>query len=344
MQTAHSDMSFLSLLTPSLATAAAANAKVALPIPLSPATNPEAQLNLQSSAGAAQSLPETPEHSSAKLAAIGASTFKLHGDLQPQPASPASAASASASALADKAQSQSQDSSNGSSPNDSNPKPDHAPATAGAHTDDKGFVQTLDTAAVNPMNGHSPAADAATAAAAEAAATPAPAQPANSAPQTPSPSNSDSQTAQSLPGASQNQAVVSAAHMLQQPGQTEIRIEMQADSLGGVELRAHIAGDQIGASIAVEHHDVQMALNSDLPALHSALAEKNLRVETLTVSQGTFSSLSGGSGQDSGQKGFPQNPAKFAYREQQETPEASPEPAAEWSSAPGSRAGLSVVA
>jgi flagellar hook-length control protein FliK len=334
VQTAHADLSFLNLLAPNLTTAAAASAKFPVPAPPNPATNPEAQLNLQSSAGAAQSLPATLEHDAAKSAAIGASTFKLHGDPQPQPVS--SASPASPSALADKAQSQ--DSSNGSSSNDSNPKPDHAPAAAGAHTDEKGFVQTLDTAAVNPMSGHSQAADSATAAAAAAA------PPANSPPQTPAPSNSESQTAPSLPDASQNQAVVSAAHMLQQPGQTEIRIEMQADSLGGVELRAHIAGDQIGASIAVEHHDAQMALTSDLPALHNALAEKNLRVETLTVSQGTFSSLSGGAGQDGGQRGFPQNPAKFAYLEQPQEPPAAAESPADWTGPGNPRTGLSVVA
>src|SRR4029077_2349932 len=112
------------------------------------------------------------------------------------------------------------------------------------------------------------------------------------------PSRPDSRPTEFLPTASQGASIVNAAHLVNQPGQTEIRIEMQADSLGGVELRAHIAGDQIGASIAVEHHDAQVALATDLPALHSALAEKNLRVEILSVSQGTFSSLSGDPGQD----------------------------------------------
>jgi flagellar hook-length control protein FliK len=137
---------------------------------------------------------------------------------------------------------------------------------------------------------------------------------------------------------------VNAAHIVGQPGQTEIRIEMQADSLGGVELRAHIAGDQIGASIAVEHHDAQLALATDLPALHSALVEKNLRVETLSVSQGNFSSLSGGPGQDTGQRSFAQHPARFAYAEQPETPTAFAEVPAEWAGHSNSRAGLSVVA
>jgi flagellar hook-length control protein FliK len=149
-----------------------------------------------------------------------------------------------------------------------------------------------------------------------------------------------------LPASSQGEAVVNSAHLTVQPEQTEIRIQMQADSLGGVELRAHITGDQIGASISVEHHDAQLALTSDLPALHNALAEKNLHLETLTVSQGSFSSLSGGPGHDGGQKGFAQaqNPSKFAYLEQPETHQAYVETPAEWTSASTSGAGLSVVA
>jgi flagellar hook-length control protein FliK len=345
-QTAHADISFLNLLTPNAPLAPpAAPAKIPFPVPAQPAANSLAPSNLQSPAAAPPSLTETVEHSAAKSAAIGAATFKLHGNLQPPTANSASAASTGA--LPDKTQSpsQAQDSSNGSSANDSSSKSDHPSNAPANHADDKPFVQTLDTAAVSPMNGHPGATDGASAAATVAAATPVPATPANSAPQTAAPPNADSRATNSqLPDASQNQAVVSAAHMVQQSGQTEIRIEMQADSLGGVELRAHIAGDQIGASIAVEHHDVQMALASDLPSLHSALAEKNLRLETLSVSQGNFSSLSGGPGQDSGQRGFPQNPAKFAYLEQPETAQPAAEQPAEWNGPANPRAGLSVVA
>jgi len=96
-------------------------------------------------------------------------------------------------------------------------------------------------------------------------------------------------------------------------GQTEIRIEMQAGSLGVVELRAHVSGDQVGASIAVEHHDAQLLLTNDLPALHTALTEKNLRVNTLSVSQGMAASTGGGQNGGSGQKGFSPSHPKAAY-------------------------------
>jgi len=113
-----------------------------------------------------------------------------------------------------------------------------------------------------------------------------------------------------------DQPVVSDAHMAESVGQTEIRIEMQAGPLGAVELRAHIAGDQIGASIAVEHHEAQMMLASDLPALHSALAGKNLNVNTLHVSQGMATSTGMGHGGGAGQHRTPSLIQKFQVEAQ----------------------------
>jgi flagellar hook-length control protein FliK len=147
-----------------------------------------------------------------------------------------------------------------------------------------------------------------------------------------------------MPSGSNEAPVVNAAHIVNQTGQTEIRIEMQADSLGGVELRAHLAGDQIGASIAVEHHDAQIALASELPALHSALVAKDLRVEMLSVTHGAFSSLGGGHEQQAGQRGQTQYPVKLVYAEQAEPPQSLAEVPAEPASLAYSAGGLSVVA
>jgi hypothetical protein len=330
---AHANSSFLSMGT---LIPVAASTKVFVTSSPQPATNQWAQSSLQPLASVPTATAETLTHSVAKSAAMGVSAFKFHEDLQPPGANPALPAPVSTMP----AKTQTQDPSNVSSGNDSNAKPDGTSKLAGARTDGKNFVQSLDTAGPNPMSGHSATADSTAA----AAAPPSQAQIANSGAPPSAPGPAESRPTESLPGPAPNAPVVSAAHIVNQSGQTEIRIEMQADSLGGVELRAHIAGDQIGASIAVEHHDAQMALATDLPALHSALVERNLRVETLTVSQGNFSSLSGNSGQDAGQRGFPQSPAKFAYLEQPERAQAFTEGPAEWAGSSNSSSGLSVVA
>ena len=148
-----------------------------------------------------------------------------------------------------------------------------------------------------------------------------------------------------MPAASgESRPTVSAAHLTDHAGQTEIRIEMQADSLGGVELRAHINGDQIGASISAEHHDTQLLLVNELPSLHSALAEKNLRVDLLTVSQGMPSSMGGGLGSGEEHRWFSQSNPKPAYSIQNEVPLPAEEIAAQ-SMNSGNLAGrLSVLA
>jgi flagellar hook-length control protein FliK len=330
---AHANSSLLNMGT---LNSVAAPTKVVVTTSPQPATNQWAQSSSQPPASVPAAPAETLAHSVAKSAAIGVTGFKFHEDLQLQVANPALPASVSTMP----AKTQTQDPSNGSSGNDSNAKPDGVSKVAGARTDGKNFVQSLDTAGTNPMTGHSTTTDST----AVSAAPPSQAQIANSGAPPSAPGAAEPWSQDSLPGPAQNAPVVSAAHIVNESGQTEIRIEMQADSLGGVELRAHIVGDQIGASIAVEHHDAQMALATDLPALHSALAEKNLRVETLTVSHGNFSSLSGNSGQDAGQRGFPQPPAKFAYLEQPERAQAFTEGPAEWAGSSNSSSRLSVVA
>jgi flagellar hook-length control protein FliK len=298
-----------------------------------PVANPAVQTNPQSLTSMSSTLPETLARSAAKSAAMGASTIKFRENSQAPMANPAPPVPVTA--VPNKTQSQ--DSSNASSGNESNPKPERA---SNVHGNEKGFVQALDPAAPEPVSGHSAAADSA----AVVAAAPVQTQAANSGPAPATTGGADPRPTETLPGAPQNAPVVHAARIVDQPGQTEIRIKMQADSLGGVELRAHIAGDQIGASIAVEHHDVQIALAADLPALHNALIEKNLRVETLSVSHGTFSSLNEGPGQDSSHRDFAHSPAKFAYLEQPVTPESFTDAPPEWAGAPTSSAGLSVVA
>jgi flagellar hook-length control protein FliK len=146
------------------------------------------------------------------------------------------------------------------------------------------------------------------------------------------------------PAGTDGAPVVSAAQILERPGQTEIRIEMQDHSLGGIQLRAHITGDQIGASIAVEHHDAQVMLTSELPALHTALNEKNLRVDIQSVSQGTMASMNGGLGGDSGYKGFSQAHSKPPDAGQPEAPIAFRDAQAELGNGGSSSVGLSVRA
>jgi flagellar hook-length control protein FliK len=68
---------------------------------------------------------------------------------------------------------------------------------------------------------------------------------------------------------------------------------MQTDRLGTVELRARVTGDEVGAAITVEKRDAHAALAAELPALQQALSEKHLRVDQLSLLQGSLHSNPG---------------------------------------------------
>jgi hypothetical protein len=274
--------------------------------------------------GAAVAVPTTPVQTAGKMVAVGVPAPAFHDTLPPLVIhSTQSAPNAVASSKLP-----SKDPSSGSQANDANTKSDRSSNPSIVHSDGKGFGQSLDTASANAGNARAATTDSNVAAANVRVPVEAPAASADPKPDV---SRGVPLTqGQSLPATSAaDQPIVSGARLTDHPGQTEIRIEMQAGSLGAFELRAHVSGDQIGASIAVEHHDVQMMLMNDLPALHSALAEKNLHFNTLSVSQGTAASMGGGAGGDTGQRGFVPSHPKAAYGTEQESSAPIPEAPAE---------------
>ncbi len=66
---------------------------------------------------------------------------------------------------------------------------------------------------------------------------------------------------------------------------SEMNVALRAEGLGAVQVHTRVTGDQVGAAITVEHHDAHAELTSDLLSLHQALAERQLRVENLSLSQ-----------------------------------------------------------
>ena len=79
----------------------------------------------------------------------------------------------------------------------------------------------------------------------------------------------------------------------------ELRIAMQTERLGNVQLHAHIAGEELGASIVVERKDAHAMLAVELPALQQALSEKNLRIEQLLLLHAAPNSTTGDTRQSS---------------------------------------------
>jgi flagellar hook-length control protein FliK len=84
--------------------------------------------------------------------------------------------------------------------------------------------------------------------------------------------------------------MVSSAQLLAVSGHSEMRVAMDTDKLGPVELRARMVGDQLGAAILVEKRDAHAALAVELPVLQQALNEKHLRVDQVALLHGSFNS------------------------------------------------------
>ncbi len=83
--------------------------------------------------------------------------------------------------------------------------------------------------------------------------------------------------------------MVSSAELLATSGHSEMRVAMDTDRLGSIELRAHMIGDQLGAAITVEKRDVHAALAAELPVLQQSLSDKHLRIDQVALLHGTTS-------------------------------------------------------
>jgi flagellar hook-length control protein FliK len=90
--------------------------------------------------------------------------------------------------------------------------------------------------------------------------------------------------------------VVNVAQLAGDQGHSQVRIAMQADQLGQVELRATLHGQQVGAAITVEKKEAHAAMAAEMPSLQQALEERQLRVGEVTLMQGALHSTAGDAG------------------------------------------------
>ena len=97
-----------------------------------------------------------------------------------------------------------------------------------------------------------------------------------------------------------------------------MRVTLQSDALGAVQLRAVAQAERIEASIGVERAEVQNFLRSELPSLQLALNERNVRVENINLTQ---DALSSGAVLSSGPQSGPQSFAES----RQNLPSLAPE-------------------
>lgn len=89
------------------------------------------------------------------------------------------------------------------------------------------------------------------------------------------------------------QTTVSAASLLHSQARSEMRVAVQTEAMGAVELHAVLASGKLGASISVVSHEAHTLLNNELPALQQVLTDQNLRIDHLSVINAPMSSGAG---------------------------------------------------
>ena len=172
---------------------------------------------------------------------------------------------------------------------------DASPSTPAVH-DATSFSQAVVVAATDKQD-VSPIPD--TSAPTDAASAPASAPEHSASSLAPAPQAASTSAAPTLPPQNvdgTSNRIVDSAKLVEAAGRTEMRIAMDTDKLGPVELRAHMVGDEVGAAITVEKRDAHAALAVELPALQQALSDKQLRVEQVTLLHASLGSTAGDAG------------------------------------------------
>ena len=95
-----------------------------------------------------------------------------------------------------------------------------------------------------------------------------------------------------------------------------------------------MAGEEVSASITVEHRDAHSMLTSDLPALHQALNDRQLRVSEILL---LHNSLSSGGSSDDGPNA--QSEGGSSQRQSNGSQQLAGEGSASLDSAPSARTG-----
>ncbi len=113
---------------------------------------------------------------------------------------------------------------------------------------------------------------------------------------------------------------VQVAQMVDRMGQSEMRVGMNTSAFGNVEVRTVVHASDVGLTIGSEKGDLRGMLANDMPAITNNLQQQNLRLSSVSFSQGfSFSNQNSGGG-DAQQRSFVPAPAAASYG----SPEALP--------------------
>jgi hypothetical protein len=107
---------------------------------------------------------------------------------------------------------------------------------------------------------------------------------------------------------------IQVAKLVEQAGQAELHVGIQAGEFGSVDIRTSMAHSQLTAEISVERGELGRAMSAELPALHDRLAEQRVPAANIILQDNSYSGHgSSGSQQGARQNQYAaENPGSFA--------------------------------
>jgi len=95
-------------------------------------------------------------------------------------------------------------------------------------------------------------------------------------------------SAHELPATDTSPAIT--PHLVQTVQQSEMRVGIQPDGLGPIEIRAVLRGQELGANISAQQPDTRQWLTAHMTELTQNLAAHDLRVSSLSVTESSANS------------------------------------------------------
>jgi len=74
-----------------------------------------------------------------------------------------------------------------------------------------------------------------------------------------------------------------SARVLERMNQSEIRVGLNSAEFGSLQLHTTVAGDRVGATVETAHSELRAAILAEMPSLHRAIEQRDLRLVTFEL-------------------------------------------------------------
>lgn len=100
------------------------------------------------------------------------------------------------------------------------------------------------------------------------------------------------------------QQIVESVKLIQQNGETEVRLQLRPESLGQVTVQLHMSGGDVSVRMMADTPHAQALLQDNLPQLKAAFTAQGLQVQSLNIDLGQNASTFGSPGREAGHGQF----------------------------------------